>query len=348
VMPEFSTAARRIVNITLLVMEKLGLNKTARLFFRGCCNYFGNRPLVVSFEVTSSCNADCLHCDKGGIVENEERMSPARIGALYSELRPVAVQLSGGEPLLRDDIAEIARAIKEPNGTPYLILVSNGYLLDKDVYLDLKEAGVNQFSVSLDFPDERHDGFRRLPGLYGRLEKTIPELTGLGYGDIILNTAISRENLDVLIELYEKAEEWGACISYSAYSTLRTGNGDYFISSPGELERLREIIDRLVGMKREGKRIANSVSILENTYRFFAEGRIDGCKAGYRFLLITPEGYYRPCAHKRLETGSQGELIETFSRGNDCGGCYVAIRSYCDKPFFSLVREQILTRILAS
>ena len=280
-----------------------------KLFFRGCRNLIAGRPLVVSFEVTSSCNADCLHCDKGGIIEDERRLSPEEIAALYAEMRPVAVQLSGGEPLLRDDITDIARAIKEDDRAPYLILVTNGRLLERGVYEDLKRVGVDQFSVSLDFPDERHDGFRRIPGLFRHLEKTIPELTSLGNNDIILNTAISRENLDVIIDLCGTAEMWGASMSYSAYSPLRTGNRQYMISSPEDLRNLREKIDLLISMKKSGRRIRNPISTLENTYKFFEQGRIGGCKAGYRFLLITPEGWHRPCAHKRLEFNSQKDLL---------------------------------------
>jgi hypothetical protein len=43
---------------------------------------------------------------------------------------------------------------------------------------------------------------------------------------------------------------------------------------------------------------------------------------------------------------SQEELIENFSKGNHCGGCYVAIRSYCDKSYLELVREQIVSRLV--
>jgi MoaA/NifB/PqqE/SkfB family radical SAM enzyme len=327
-------------------MEKIGIANAIRLTMRGCYNFVAKKPLVVSFEVTSSCNADCLHCDKGGIIEGEKRPSPAEIARFYRELRPVAVQLSGGEPLLRDDIIDIAREIKEPSGAPYIILVTNGFLLEKDIYLRLRDAGVNQFSISLDFPDERHDVFRNLPGLYRHLEKTVPELTAMGNEDIILNTAISKENLDVLTGLCRKATEWGSSMSYSAYSPLRTGNRDYLISEADDMEKLRKTIDELIGMKGKGYRIRNPVSILENTYRYFRDGGIGGCKAGYRFLLITPEGYHRPCAHKRVKFHSQEELIEGFARTNECRGCYVAIRSYCDKSFLSLVREQVISRII--
>ena len=295
--------------------------------------------------MTPSCNADCRHCDKGGIITGEKYLSPDEIGAIYRKLKPVAVQLSGGEPLLREDIIEIVRAIKEKGGIPYLILVSNGQLLTKEKYLALKEAGVDQVSLSLDYPDERHDEFRKIPGLFAHLEEMVPQLTAEGNNDIALNTAISKENMTSLREICDKAEEWGAQISYSAYSSLRTGDTSLSISGEEDLRTLRAAIDELQEMKRAGRRIRNTPAILENTFGFFRDGGVPGCKAGYRFLLVTPEGYHRPCAHKRLKYGSQKELIENFSRDNNCGGCYVAIRSYCDKSYYDLTREQIIASL---
>jgi MoaA/NifB/PqqE/SkfB family radical SAM enzyme len=327
-------------------MAKLGVGNVLRLCLRGSYNYLVGRPLVVSFELTASCNARCKHCDKGGLVRGETPLSPERIREIYRELRPVAVQLSGGEPLLRRDVAEVARAIKErPGGAPYLILVSNGALLDVERYEALRAAGVNQFSISLDFPDERHDAFRRIPGLFARLARSVPALTARGHGDVVLNCAISRLNAPDLTRLRDTARAWGSSISFSAYSALRTGNTDYLVSSPEDLRVLRAQLDALAGDGRSGGSIRNPAPDLDGIYRFFAEGGIAGCRAGYRFLLVTPDGDFRPCAHKRVKARSQRELIDTFARTNDCGGCYVAIRSYCDKPYLTLLREQVLTRL---
>ena len=327
-------------------MEKLGARKTLQLFLRGNYNFLTAKPLVVSFELTSSCNANCRHCDKGGIRHGETPLSPAEIRRIYRELRPVAVQLSGGEPLLRRDLVDVVRQIKEWNGTPYVILVTNGSLLRSDIYKRLREAGVDQFSISLDFPDQRHDEFRAIPGLFRHLQRLVPELTAQGNGDIVVNTAISRLNVDDLVEICATTAGWGTSMSYSAYSALRTGNRDLLVESPADLRRLRQQLDRLLEMKKAGWNIRNPVSDLENIYRYFAEDGIDGCRAGYRFMLITPEGYYRPCAHKPLQCESRAALIEEFSKTNTCRGCYVAIRSYCDKSYAQLVREQFLTRIL--
>jgi MoaA/NifB/PqqE/SkfB family radical SAM enzyme len=336
----------RDVGYSRPIMDELGMANTLRLFLRGNRNMMTNKPLVVSFEVTSSCNANCGHCDKGGILETEQPMTPAQIGVHYRKLRPVAVQLSGGEPLLRGDIVDIAREIKERGGPPYLIVVSNGSLLDKKKYLALCDGGVNQFSISLDFPDERHDEFRQIPGLFKHLEKIIPELTAVGRGNVALNTTISNRNVGLLTQMSKLATSWGACMSFSAYSALRTDDPSYTVSSEADLKTLRSQLNEVIQMKKAGVDIRNPDSILEDTFRFFNESGFAGCMAGYRFLLITPEGYYRPCAHKPLKHRSQEELIEKFSKRNKCKGCYVAIRSYCDKSYLTLVKEQFLTRIL--
>ena len=63
-------------------MGRLGTANVLRLFLRGSRNYVTGRPLVVSFELTGSCNARCKHCDKGGILKDETPLSPARIGAV--------------------------------------------------------------------------------------------------------------------------------------------------------------------------------------------------------------------------------------------------------------------------
>lgn len=325
-------------------MEKVGAANAVRLVLRGTRNYLARRPLVVSFELTASCNANCKHCDKGGIRSGEVPLPPARIAAIYRELRPVAVQLSGGEPLLRPDLLQVARAVKERNGTPYLIVVSNGSLLETGKYLALRAAGVNQISLSVDFPDERHDAFRSVPGLFRHLERLVPELTALGHRDVVLNCAISRLNVGELTRIARLATRWRSSISFSAYSALRTGNTGYLVSSAPDLRKLRAQLDALIEMKRAGWRIRNPVADLDGIHRFFAEGGIAGCSAGYRFLLVTPEGGFRPCAHKAVVARSQRELVERFSRTNRCGGCYVAIRSYCDKSYAALFREQFLAR----
>jgi MoaA/NifB/PqqE/SkfB family radical SAM enzyme len=86
---------------------------------------------------------------------------------------------------MRDDVVEIVRSIKSGPRPPYAILVSNWSLMTEEKYLALRGAGIDQFSVSLDFPDSRHDDFRGYPGLYSQLEDLIPRLAKLGHDDIV-------------------------------------------------------------------------------------------------------------------------------------------------------------------
>jgi len=264
---------------------------------------------------------------------------------LRSTLKPMAVQLSGGEPLLRRDLEEIIRAVKEPSGLPYTILVTNGRLLTEEKYLALRPLGINQISISLDFPDPRHDEFRRSPGLYAHLEKLVPALARHGYDDVALNTAITRENLSSLVGIHARAKEWGVSISYSAYTPLRTGSMDHYIQSADDLALLRKTLDQLLELKSKNGRIANSPWTLSGIHDFFRDGTVPGCNAGKRFMVVTPTGGLRPCSMFENEYTSQKAMIREFVPTNHCGGCYVSIRSYLDAGFWTLLKDNVSTRV---
>jgi MoaA/NifB/PqqE/SkfB family radical SAM enzyme len=258
------------------------------------------------------------------------------------------VQISGGEPLLRRDLAEIVRAVKEPGGLPYTILVTNGRLLTETKYLELRALGVNQFSVSLDFPDERHDDFRRSPGLFRHLGRLVPALARFGYDDVVLNTAITRDNLPTLLETYRTAEKWGVSISYSAYTPLRTGEMAHFIQSPADLALLRVTMGELLRLKARNGRVTNSPWTLLGTHDFFRDGAVPGCQAGRRFLVVTPDGGLRPCSMHEPLYSSLEEIRERFVEGNTCGGCYVSIRAYLDASYWTLLKDNLRSRVMAS
>ena len=204
-------------------MRKVPLAESLRIIGRGSSNWLANRPIVVSFEVTDACTCWCKHCDHGGPRDESRNLKPADYRRYMEALRPCVVQVSGGEPLMRDDVVEIVRSIKNGSTLPYTILVSNWSHMTREKYLALREAGIDQFSVSLDFPDQRHDDFRVYPGLYSHLEDLIPQLAKLGHDDIVLNSCITSENLGEIEAIADKAREWGVNLCYSAYSARRTG-----------------------------------------------------------------------------------------------------------------------------
>lgn len=325
-------------------MRKVPFLDSLRIIGRGSLNWPVGRPIVVSFEVTDSCTCYCKHCDHGGPRDDAGNLKPADYRRYMEVLRPCVVQVSGGEPLMREDVVEIVRNIKSGSGVPYTILVSNWSHMTPEKYLELRAAGIDQFSVSLDFPDDRHDQFRRYPGLYSQLSDLVPRLAALGHDDIVLNSCITSENLPEINRLADKAKEWGVNICFSSYSARRTGCRDYSLNTPEELALLNRELDQ-VETRRDGTNwIVNAPSTLNETRRYFERGgRTPGCKAGHRFLVVTSKGWLQPCSmiFQRYRLEEHARMVEEFTKTNTCDECYVSIRSYLDKTFPQLLWENV-------
>jgi MoaA/NifB/PqqE/SkfB family radical SAM enzyme len=244
---------------------------------------------------------------------------------------------------MRDDLTDIARNIKGGSALPYIILVSSWSLMTEEYYLELREAGVDQFSVSLDFPDRRHDDFRCLPGLYDRLNDVVPRCAGHGYDDIVLNTCITSANLKEINGAADQARKWGVNICYSAYSPRRTGNREYFPGSPEQLRELSEQFERVEARRDHSNFIVSAPSTLAATRRYFETGGAPGCKSGLRFLVVTADGQLQPCSMQfhRYPLEEQARMVREFTNCNQCDECYVAIRSNLDKSFPKLLRENV-------
>ena len=332
-------------------MRKVPLGGSLRIIGRGSLNWLAQRPIVVSFEVTDACTCYCKHCDHGGPRDTSNNLKPAEYRRYMEALRPCVVQISGGEPLMRADVVEIVREVKggarsgimHGSRPPYTILVSNWSEMTAEKYLALRHAGVDQFSVSLDFPDERHDEFRVYPGLYRHLEDLIPRLTKLGHDDIVLNTCITSENVGEINRIGDKAREWGANLCYSAYSARRTGCRDYFLDSAEQLAELNAQLDRVEARRDPSNWIVNAPTTLDATRRYFAKRGTPGCKAGLRFLVVTADGMLQPCSmqFRKYRLEDRDRMIEEFTSHNSCDECYVSIRSYLDKSFPQLLSENV-------
>src|SRR5512146_3551278 len=316
-------------------MRKVPFVDSLRIIGRGSVNWSAGRPIVVSFEVTDSCTCYCKHCDHGGPRDGSRNLQPADYRRYMEALRPCVVQVSGGEPLMRDDVVEIVGNIKRGSGVPYLILVSNWSHMTEEKYLQLHDVGVDQFSVSLDFPDDRHDSFRGYPGLYEHLRDLVPRLADYGYDDIVLNSCITSENLPEINRLADKAREWGVHICYSSYSARRTGCRNYSLTRPEQLVLLKQEFDRVETRRDSTNWIVNAPSTLEASRRFFEQGAAPGCRAGHRFLVVTSDGWLQPCSmvFQRYRLEDHARMVEEFTDRNTCGDCYVSIRSYLDKSF---------------
>lgn len=305
-----------------------------------------HKPLCVSFEVTHSCNCNCRHCDKGGLKKEENLMKPADYLSRVKELSPAIIQISGGEPLVREDILEVVKAIRSNGVLPYIVFVTNSFLLTEEKYLELKAAGVDRFSISLDFPDERHDEFRRLKGVYSHIEQIVPYLVEkYDADDIGMNCAITKANFRSIVDVAKKVTEWNVPVTYSAYSKLRTGDEDLTIRDKGDLEELKNLIDALIKFRNDhkpAKTVMNAESTLRSTYEFFANGGIPGCLAGERFLVVRPDNKLNACSmFPEMQYDSQKEMIDGFKMRKECADCYVAIRAYSGKSLTTMFREMV-------
>ncbi len=324
-------------------MRRVPLGESLRIIAQGSLNWLAQRPIVVSFEVTNSCTCYCKHCDHGGPTDTSRDLKPSEYRKYMEVLRPCVVQVSGGEPLMRDDLTDIVRNIKSDSGLPFIILVSNWSHMTVERYKELRKAGVDEFCVSLDFPDERHDEFRGLPGLYNHLSAIMPKVAALGYDDVLLNNCITAANVEEINAVADKAAEWGVNINYSAYSPRRTGCRDYFLNTESQLATLDRALDRLKQRMNSSHWITNNVSTLEATRAYFHRGGAPHCKAGLRWLVVTNDGFLQPCSmqFKRYGLHEQGRMVREFTEKNQCDQCYVSIRSYLDKTFPQLLRENV-------
>ncbi len=321
-------------------MPNIRSSSALQMVRHGVVNLLRRRPLAVSFEVIHSCNCNCQHCDKGGMIPNETLAPPARFGDWVRELKPLIAQISGGEPLLRADIFAIIREMKHWGKLPYLVFVTNGWLLTEEKYHRLKQEGIDEFSISLDFPDSRHDDNRGIPGLFAHLNELLPKLSACGNNDITLISVIRSESLSVLRRLAEQAQRWQIAINFSSYTPLRTHDATHSVRGEEQLQALHRELDALIQFKRDTGRIFTAESVLNRYYEFFAnDSQIPSCRAGYRSLVVNPDGRLAPCAMQPCSFESLPELVDQFSAHNDCGGCYVSMRANTEKSVRSFIKD---------
>ncbi len=301
-----------------------------KMLARGIRNKFEQRPLSVSFEITHYCTANCWHCNWGGPVKGEQRLGAEDYAAICRELRPVVSHISGGEPLARGDVYEIVRAMAKPGDLPWMVLVTNAAVLNVDKYWKLKKAGINQFSISLDFPDQRHSDFRRIPGLFDKMSRVIPEITRLGHDDLSLNVCITAWNYRDVPQMVELARRWNTKINFSVYTPLRVSD-ERGLPREERLREVRDVFQRVIDMKKAGYPVYTSERVMWKFYRFFTDRGIPGCQAGRRFLVINPDGSLIPCAMVWAKYASQRDMLKQFTANNSCEMCYISTRANTEK-----------------
>jgi len=315
--------------------------RTIRLAKRGAKNYLTKKPFCVSFEVTYACNARCKHCHLGGAIENEIRASATRFGELARILKPVVAQISGGEPLLRKDLEDIVKAIQVPQRDPFIVLTTNAALLTRKRYDSLRAAGVDEFSISFDYPDERHDEFRTIPGLFKKIESFLEDIKDLEDKGITLSCVVHRQNFRELLKMAQFANKWGVGMNFSTYTWLRTNKKDDFMITKEEMPEFKEKIKELIEFKRANGTVFTSEYNFSKMIEWFEVQKMDNCMAGQRFLIVGPDCTLSPCGLILKNYKNQKELLENFTKTNTCNSCFTSIRVNSEKDISRLLKDNI-------
>src|SRR6202140_1557090 len=128
-----------------------------------------NKPRLIFWELTKGCNLRCIHCRASATeLSSPSDLSTVAAKAIINQIaevsKPILV-LSGGEPLFRSDIFELARYGTDKGLR--VALATNGTLVSKDVARQIVDSGVQRVAISLDGADEiTHDTFRGIPGAF--------------------------------------------------------------------------------------------------------------------------------------------------------------------------------------
>lgn len=265
-------------------------------------------PLVVSWNVTLRCNLKCAHCyiNAGERRFGNELSTDAAkmlIHQITEVSRPLLI-LSGGEPLLREDIYEIIRY-----GTDRglrMSMGSNGMLINEEVSQKLKEAGMWTVAISLDSSiPERHDEFR---GVRGCWEHAVNAISALRKNNIHVqvNSTITRQNYDEVDDIMALAEELGV-ENFHLFFLVPTGRG-------AEIEditpRMYEDMITSTLAKTAKHKLNVKPSCAPQFMRVAKEQGVDmkrwirGCIAGLYYCRIYPTGEVTPCPYMPIKLGN--------------------------------------------
>ncbi|MGO8796008.1 MAG: radical SAM protein [Candidatus Sulfotelmatobacter sp.] len=171
-----------------------------------------NKPRLIFWELTKGCNLRCIHCRASATeLSSPDDLSTETAKAIIDQIAEVSnpiLVLSGGEPLFRKDIFELARYGTEKGLR--VALATNGTLVTKAVARKIADAGVKRVAISLDGSDAAtHDTFRGIPGSFDAAITGFRNLKEVGLS-VQINTTIARHNAHQLPDVLALARGIGA------------------------------------------------------------------------------------------------------------------------------------------
>ncbi len=300
---------------------------------------------IVAWELTRRCELNCRHCRAGASPERDPlELNPTEalrvIKSLAGFSRPLLI-LSGGDPLLREDLFDLIREAR--NAGLKVVMAPTGVNLNPEIVQKIKRAGVERLSISLDGASDRsHDSFRGKPGVFNLVMKGVDLLREAGLS-FQVNTTVTSANLAEVPEIYELARKIGAQ-AFHIFLLVPVGRGENLRDweiSPQEYEKtLLWIAEK----EREGA-LELKATCAPHYYRILKQKGIpprnpggQGCLGGKSYAFISARGEVQICGYLPLPAGdlrkndfdfpaiwAGSELFravrEVDSYQGKCGGC---------------------------
>ena len=295
------------------------------------------RPILVHFEVTMRCNARCSFCDYWKTPSDTKSRELRSFADAARYFNPMLITFTGGEPTLRPDLEDIVAEVSAAVSVKYITLLTHGARLTPERGISLWNAGVNQFNISLDFLDGRHDDARGIPNLTNRILATVPALRAAGIDSIRFNTVMRRDNLDQLLPIVRTAAQLGCGVNFSVYTDFKNGSREGLLQD-GSLPDLDDVILELLAYKRRHRGvITNSDHYLEQVPRYARGEMLDLCRSGIRTIHIDPTGHVRRCPDFPVDF--HWREFKRYKPIN-CNACFYACRGEAQAPLrLSRIRD---------
>jgi heme b synthase len=275
---------------------------------------------LVAWETTRNCNLACVHCRASATMgPHQGELGTAEALRLLDQIaevgRPIII-LTGGEPLLRSDIFQLARYGTDRGMR--MVMALNGTLISPQVARQLVEAGIQRISVSLDGASpQTHDRFRQVKGAFEATLKGIDLLKKAGM-DFQINTTITKTNLDQIPKIQRLAVDLGA-VAHHIFLLVPTGRGKYIVDQEIDAAEYESTLNWFYDQREEtplqlkatcaphyyrilrqrAKEDGRSVSF--QTHGLDAVTR--GCLGGVGFCFISHRGIVQPCGYLDLNSG---------------------------------------------
>ncbi len=281
---------------------------------------------LVAWETTRRCHLNCKHCRGAARDERYEgeltgSEGKRLIDAIASFAKPILI-LTGGEPMLREDIYDLARYATDRSIR--VVMSPCGHLITHDTAVRIKESGIRRISISLDGSNAlTHDAFRGVPGAFEAALRGIGLLREAGI-EFQINTTVTKHNSGELQGILDLAEKLGAVV-FNPFFLVPTGRGAAIADlelSPAEYEKaLLWVLEKSRGESIEVRptcaphfnRIASQGSAgrhRETSLKTEAAGKSRdhqgvsrGCLGGAEFIFVSHRGRVQPCGFLDIECG---------------------------------------------